>query len=135
MEYSFEFEELVPVINDRIVSGMMLYGTATLESADPFEPHEFYVSRIVLDGGWALTPSGNVPRGHESVEKTLFKAIADIIQNDKHPVGKRAQEEFGEAVDDTEFSSRQYNTLRSRLTAYIDAGRPADREHAGAANV
>ena len=120
MEYEFTFEELVPVINDRIVSGMMLYGTATLESADPFEPHEFYVSQIVIDGGWVLTPSGNVPRGHESVEKTFFKAIADIIQNDKHPVGKRAQLEFGDAVDNETFGAfhadpRRYSALSSEI--------------------
>lgn len=31
--------------------------------------------------------------------------------------------------------ANRYNTLRNRLAAYLDAGRPADREHAGAANV
>lgn len=114
MEYEFTFKELVPVINDSIVSGMMLYGTATLESADPFEPHAFYVSEIVLDGGLVLTPSGDVPKGHHSLTKDLFKAIADIIQNDRHPVGIRAQQEFGEAVDDgTEVvpAPRRYNSL------------------------
>jgi hypothetical protein len=118
----FEFEELVPVLNDRIVTGMMLYGTATLESADPSEPHAFYVSEVVLDGGLVLTPSGNVPKGHYSLTKELFKAVADIIQNDKHPIGKFAQAEFGSAVDEGEYDSRRYNSLRTMV--YLDAGRP-----------
>lgn len=122
MEYQFDFEELVPVLSDRIVTGMMLYGTATLESADPSEPHAFYVSEVVLDGGLVLTPSGNVPKGHYSLTKELFKAVADIIQNDKHPIGKFAQAEFGSAVDEGEYDSRSYNSLRTM--AYTDAGRP-----------
>lgn len=124
MEYSFEFEELVPVINDRIVTGMMLYGTATLESADPYEAHEFYVSQIELDGGMVLTPSGDVPKGHHSIAKDLFKAIADIIQNPKHPVGKRAQAEFGDFVDEGGFEAKRYNTLAERTMTYLDLGRP-----------
>jgi hypothetical protein len=101
---------------------MMLYGTATLESADPSEPHAFYVSEVVLDGGLVLTPSGNVPKGHYSLTKELFKAVADIIQNDKHPIGKFAQAEFGSAVDEGEYDSRRYNSLRTMV--YLDAGRP-----------
>lgn len=124
MEYSFEFEELVPVINDRIVTGMMLYGTATLESADPYEAHEFYVSQIELDGGMVLTPSGDVPKGHHNIAKDLFKAIADIIQNPKHPVGKRAQAEFGDFVDEGGFEAKHYNTLAERTMAYLDLFRP-----------
>ena len=99
MEYEFEFDDLTPVINDRIVTGMMLKGTAILESANPYEPHEFYVSKVVLDGGLVLTPNGGVPNGHHSLTKDLFKAVADIIHNDKHHIGKAAQAEFGDAVD------------------------------------
>ena len=117
MEYQFEFTDLIPVIQDSIVTGMKLDGVATLETAEEDErSHEFYVSSIVLDGGYLLTPSGGVPNGHHSIRKDLFKAIADIIQNNKHPVGKRAQLEFGDAVDNESFGAfhadpRRYSAL------------------------
>lgn len=95
----FDFEELTPVILGKVAKGMMLYGTATLESADPGEPHSFFVSSIELDGGIVLTADGGVPRGHHSLSKDLFKAISEIIENDRHPLGRAAQDEFSEAVD------------------------------------
>lgn len=131
---NFEFEELVPVINNTVVRGMMLYGTATLESADPSEAHAYYVSHVVLDGGLVLTPSGGVPRGHASITADLFKAVADILQNDKHDLGKAAQVAFSEAVDEEGFDRRQYSSLRVRdemfrprpgLGALLDAGNAA----------
>lgn len=98
----FEFEELNPVVNDRLFKGVMLYGTATLVSADPeSDPHSFYVRSIELDGGVVLVKGGGIPNGHHSFEKDLFKAIADIIQNDRHPIGRAAQANFGEAVDES----------------------------------
>lgn len=128
MEFTFEFEELVPILDDRIVTGMMLYGKAILESADPSEPHEFFVSSVELDGGFVLTPSGGVPNGHHSISKDLFKAVAAVIQNPKHPIGKAAQMGFGEAVDEGGFDARHYSvysaTHERRLRAYIDAGPP-----------
>jgi hypothetical protein len=124
----FEFEELVPVLEDRIVTGMMLYGKAVLESADPSDAHEFFVSSVELDGGLVLTPSGGVPAGHHSISKDLFKAVAAIIQNPKHPIGKQAQMEFGEAADEGAFEARRptiYSaTHKRRLLAYLDAGHP-----------
>lgn len=130
MEYTFEFEELVPILEDRIVTGMMLYGKAILESADPSEPHEFFVSSVELDGGLVLTSSGGVPKGHHSISKDLFKAVAAVIQNPKHPIGARAQMEFGEAADEGGFDARHYSvysaTHERRLIAYLDAGHPVN---------
>lgn len=108
---NFDFEELVPVINNTVVRGMMLYGTATLESADPSDSHAFFVSHVVLDGGLVLTPDAP---SHHILTKDLFKAVADILQNDKHELGKAAQVAFGEAVDEGEFENRTYSSLRVR---------------------
>ncbi len=98
-EYRFYFEELTPVILGKVAKGMMLYGTAVLETSDPSDPHEFYVSSVVLDGGIVLTADGGVPRGHHSIAKDLFEAVRAIIECDRTPLGRAAQEEFSDAVD------------------------------------
>lgn len=123
-EYRFDFEELTPVILGKVAKGMMLYGTAVLESADPSEPHSFFVSSVELDGGIVLTADGGVPRGHASIAKDLFEAVRVIIECDRTPLGRKAQEEFSDAVDGEsegdpdrkrdEWRDRQYSALDFR---------------------
>jgi len=115
-----EFGELQPVIDGVRVEGMMLYGKATLESAYPGEDDSFFVSEVTLDGGFHLTACGGVPKDHPSFKKSLFRAIADEIQNEKTSIGRNAQATFSEAVrgDDDEpafpqvyKATRPYSTL------------------------
>lgn len=112
----FEFEELQPVIDGVKVEGMMLYGTATLESAYPGEDDSFFVSEITLDGGMHLTACGTVPKDHPSFKKELFRAIADHIQNEKTAIGRYAQAEFSEAVRGEDSPSPVYSALREHST-------------------
>lgn len=117
IEIQFEFEELQPVIDGLKVEGMMLYGTATLESAYPGEDDSFFVSEITLDGGMHLTACGKVPKDHPSFKKELFRAIADQIQNEKTEIGRIAQAEFSEACRGDEIGpSPVYNALREHST-------------------
>lgn len=116
-EIQFEFEELQPVIDGVKVEGMMLYGTATLESAYPGEDDSFFVSEITLDGGLHLTACGKVPKDHPSFKKELFRAIADQIQNEKTEIGRIAQAEFSEACRGDEpvyNATRPYSTMNHR---------------------
>ena len=115
-----EFEELQPVIDGVRVEGMMLYGKATLEAAYPDEDDSFFVSEITLDGGLRLTACGGVPKDHPSFKKSLFRAIADEIQNEKTSIGRYAQACFSEAVrgDDDEPATFYpvYNSTRPHST-------------------
>lgn len=98
--HEFEFEQLTPVIDNSIVKGMLLSGTAKLVSNDPIsEPHEFYVKSVDLDGMRLV--ADNRLTGVTTFNGKLFKAIADIIHNDRHPLGHAAQEEFSEVVEES----------------------------------
>lgn len=91
LETQFEFEELNISVCGKFASGMMLYGTATLEGDDD----GFSVSHIRLGdkqdhvdlvknngGGWVGT----------SFEDELFRRIASIIENPKTHFGGRASD-------------------------------------------
>lgn len=96
---TYEFEELIPVIDGHIVEGMMLYGTATLESAYPDEePHEFYVKRIEINGGLRLRPDNKLT-GQHTFNGQLFEAISKIIESPKTPHGQGAQRAFDEVLE------------------------------------
>ena len=96
---TYEFEELIPAIDGHVVEGMMLYGTATLESAYPDEePHEFYVKKIELRGGLVLRRDNRLT-GQNSHRGWLFKAIADIIESDRTAHGQAAQMAFDEQLE------------------------------------
>jgi len=97
--HEIEFEELIPVIDDRRVEGMMLYGTATLVSNDPeSDPKAFYVDEITIDGGLVLKRPRSM-REPSDFSEILFVAIAGQIESDSTDIGRYAQAEFSEAVE------------------------------------
>jgi len=116
-ECNFDFDELVPTIEDTVIRGMMLYGTAVLASADPGEPDAFYVKEVIIDGGFRLLPSGAGEMGVPSeYRKLMFKAIASIIESDKNPTGRAAQECFTEErrADGVPDPDYLYDAMRDR---------------------
>lgn len=95
MEIQFDFEELR--LSDE---GLMAWGTATLTEVGTEYPGEFYVSHIELVGGLNLRERGNGPLGFPNAFlDTLFKVIANQIENDKTPAGKSAALEWADAID------------------------------------
>lgn len=101
IEHEIEFEELTPILNGNRITGMMLYGKAILASADPSEPHAFYVKSIRIDGGLLLERNGGRPRGHEQgTSGELFDTLAHQIESDRTEIGRLAQAEFADAVDE-----------------------------------
>lgn len=90
----FPFEEVSPrtFAGDEI-TGLMLYGTAVLESDDPSTPSHFRIKTIHLDsrnGTYRLSPTDR--------EKWLYDAICAEIYNDVGALGRAAQDAFDDAV-------------------------------------
>ncbi|MBW8282491.1 MAG: hypothetical protein K0M55_02720 [Rhizobium sp.] len=93
-----EFEELVPVIDECRIEGMMLYGTATLASNDQEnEPRDFYVREVDLSGFHIDRPRDM--RFPVTFRDKLFVAIASQIESMATHIGRYAQAEFSEAVE------------------------------------
>jgi hypothetical protein len=87
---TYDFEELkLPGLGE----GCLLYGQATLIGNGD---GDFYVSEIRL-GGRTL-PRFNVMSGND-FEQSLFKAIADVLENDKTTDGRHCAQEWADAVE------------------------------------
>jgi len=123
LEHTIDIEELTPTIEDDEMKGVMIFGKAVLAQNDPTgEPTEFYVKRIILDGDVVLRPDNRLT-GVTTWKGTLFKAIADQIQNDRTDIGRFAQAEFNEVVKDARQPDpdQAYDEMRDRRMGGIDA--------------
>lgn len=117
-EVEFEFQELTPRDTlGRPITGIMLYGTASLESADPNDPHSFYVASITLEGAASMRRSAELNKP-SSFDGMLFAKIADELENSKTELGRLAQAEFSEKVESEEpeipFRQRMARELERR---------------------
>lgn len=100
LKHEFSFEELTINILDRQERGALFSGVATLTEDDESKD-EFYVSRIVLDSGTVLKRNGSGFMGMPHLfADALFQLIANVIENDKSPLGKVAVAEWNDAVED-----------------------------------
>lgn len=121
--HEIEFEELMPVIDDRRVKGMMLYGTAKLVSNDPeSDPKAFYVDEITIDGGLVLKRPRSM-REPSDLREMLFVAMAGQIESDRTDIGRYAQAEFSEAVEESRQPDpdRAHDEMRDRSLGGIHA--------------
>ena len=121
--HEIEFEEMIPVIDDRRVEGMMLYGTAKLISNDPeCDPKAFYVDEITIDGGLVLKRPRSM-REPSDFREILFVAIASQIESDSTDIGRYAQAEFSEAVEDAlqPDPDQAYDEMRDRRMEGVHA--------------
>jgi len=126
IQHTIDIEELQPVIEGCRIPGMMLYGKATLVSADPSEKYAFYVKEVVIDGNFRLTASGAGVMGFPSAfRKLLFKAICDEIEDSRTAMGKWAQSEFSEAVDEGRDGDPDRAYDERRDAAFDFRGEPA----------
>ncbi|MDO6966944.1 hypothetical protein [Rhizobium alvei] len=115
-DLEFAFEELQLTIGGFPCEGAMFEGTAILSEKDGL----FEVSSIELKGGHILLPESNRCYVVTSREKMLFHWIADVITDTTTDIGKRAVEEWWEALandrDDRRmgygYGDRVYNAMR-----------------------
>ena len=106
---TFDFQELTPRgPYGKPITGMMLYGTAELESSYPNWPGQLYVASVTIEGAATITLA-KANAQPSSFDGVLFKAIANELENDKTELGRLAQSEFTEAVEagEPEISFRQ----------------------------
>ena len=96
----FPFEEVTPIAsNGAAITGIMLAGTAELESSrdydrhDPDSAHEFYVSSVTIEGGQSITWK-HAKAFPLSADAFFFKAIAFAVEDDED-----AQEAFSKQVE------------------------------------
>lgn len=94
LEIQYNFEELqIPGFGP----GALFYGTALL--ADNGDG-SFYVKAIKLDGaaGHLETPMANGSRC-DNLSQHLFKAIRDVLYDEKTSHGRNAAMEWGDSLD------------------------------------
>jgi hypothetical protein len=94
MEIQHSFEELqIPGFG----VGMLLYGTATLATNDA---DTFFVKDIKLDGGAGHLerPMANGSRC-DNLSQHMFKAIRDVLYDEKSVHGRLAAIEWSDALD------------------------------------
>ena len=96
----FQFEEVTPhTSSGAAITGIMLAGTAELESSRDYDPHdpdaafEFYVSSVTIEGGQSITWKHAEAFPH-SADAFFFKAIAFAVEDDED-----AQEAFNAQVE------------------------------------
>ncbi|MDK4703870.1 hypothetical protein PH562_16585 [Rhizobium sp. CNPSo 4062] len=90
LEFSFD-EVKLPGYGE----GILLYGTATLES-DCEDDSYFYVASIEI-GNRVLTRPSRINSAHV-VDNFFFNEIANQIESDKTPIGAAAAREWSDAV-------------------------------------
>lgn len=111
LEHHLEFEELKIPVCGKNSSGLMLYGTATLSG----DEDGFSVVFIELGNGTHLRPRGNGGGGFPApFEDELFKRIAAVIENPKTAIGKMAEREWADVVEDAKIGDpdRAYDERR-----------------------
>lgn len=99
-QVEFEFQQFTPYRDGREVYGIMIDGTAYLESSTERGygyRNEFYVDAVEILGGLVIThkQAKASPNGFNGV---LFKLVADRIENSATEIGKDAQAVFSDAV-------------------------------------
>lgn len=117
-ETSFDFQDLSIPLLGKTFEGMLLSGTATLSG----DQDGFDVTHIALDDGPDLRKGGNGLLGLPAAfEDEFFKRIAAVIENEKTPIGRRAEATWNELIEEagTVPCEPEYSTINKAQTGIV----------------
>lgn len=110
MQHEFSFEEIIPHINGKRVTGWPLHGKATLAQDDLSDDKTaFFVSEVEIDGGFIIRP-----RDRNPILSQIFDAVAKRIEDASTKLGQAAAEEFASLVTSEPDPDRAYDERRDR---------------------